>query len=1113
MAFRSRTEAMNEETTIRSLHHLGLSFRHGLGVSIHLPSAVKWFSQAADRGFVPSKYELALLLRDGHGVIPREESRALGLLHAAAESKYAPALTTLSTMYRFGRGVEKNHIRAISFLRTAVALNHGEAIVLLADCHRDGIGVPKDVDEAVRLYREGIKLGVRLAHTRLGECFRAGISVEQNDEMAFRFFDSAAMQRESSSYFQLAKCYARGLGVKPDMQTAFTWFRRAADEARHPRAAAIVARCFEVGSGVDKCSRTAASYWKIAADAGFAEAKIILAECYAEGIGVEKNEKLAFDLFQSATDDAEPMAFVGLGECYLDGFGVEKDAGKGIYMLRKAINQGSAHACLVLARRHLHGRGVEHSPGEAVKCFLKAINIGSPEANYALALCHFRGCGVSVSPNNGIQFLSAASDAGHVLATVFLARCIRYGVGTTQDVARAFKLTQKAAKTGEKTARRDLALCYLRGAGCEPDFSQARATLSSLSQQHDPVAMRYLADFYAEGKMVPQDWNAAAAGYSAAADKQDPVAIRRLAMCLRDGLGTPRCLGRVPKLLKSAIELKDKGAIPILARCHEEGLGVDRNLTTAISYYERARKPGEVLNKDTEKACTMRLLLCYSQISNDDNIATREAQLLQSLKDEKSHCTETRLAYLLHKGIGVPQDNAKGAAIIEQFPKEKRTWLAMRVLASCYMPNRYHTQTSSGDISKVLDVLRASVDLGFVDGKLMLGKQLLQGLAGESEIENGIKLLEEASEGKLSLASVMLGDLYSRGHVRVKQSVHGKRDVDHKKAVEFYKKGVDNAYGMYRLARSYMFGRGVERSEHEAIKLVRSAAKKNCALAQLFMCQHFEHGTMGMPVNHAEALRLYGAAVHRVRGKTRGRAMYRYGTFLRIHGTKLGLFATPAKASERVIQVLSEAKLGRCQYAVNDLAVQLAQTEKKKEPPQELDEPSDNSKKAFELFEEAANQLGIPRALSNVGICYDQGIGVKQDRSKARELYELAAAKADPIGQNNLALCLIDEGKNEEAFHLLQKAADQKDVHAIVNLGRLYERGEGVTKDVTKAFSMYKDAAELSSAEGCANMASCYQDSIGTDCNEKLAIELYKKAESLGCAEATRRLSAMGNGS
>ena len=91
---------------------------------------------------------------------------------------------------------------------------------------------------------------------------------------------------------------------------------------------------------------------------------------------------------------------------------------------------------------------------------------------------------------------------------------------------------------------------------------------------------------------------------------------------------------------------------------------------------------------------------------------------------------------------------------------------------------------------------------------------------------------------------------------------------------------------------------------------------------------------------------------------------------------------------------------------------------------------------AERLFTEAAKQ-GLPDAQFNLGNMYENGQGVKQDYSKAREWYEKAAKQGHARAQNNL--------------------------------GFMYYHGQSVKQDYTKAKEWYEKAVkqetELSAEE------------------------------------------------
>ena len=99
-------------------------------------------------------------------------------------------------------------------------------------------------------------------------------------------------------------------------------------------------------------------------------------------------------------------------------------------------------------------------------------------------------------------------------------------------------------------------------------------------------------------------------------------------------------------------------------------------------------------------------------------------------------------------------------------------------------------------------------------------------------------------------------------------------------------------------------------------------------------------------------------------------------------------------------------------------------------------------KKAFELFTDAYN-LGENEAIINIGLCYLQGNGVKEDKKEAVKCFKTAAEKYS----------------SGVAYH---------------NLGICYENGFGVRKDYKKAIEMYGKAVENGEKAGLEGIKNVY---------------------------------------
>ena len=140
--------------------------------------------------------------------------------------------------------------------------------------------------------------------------------------------------------------------------------------------------------------------------------------------------------------------------------------------------------------------------------------------------------------------------------------------------------------------------------------------------------------------------------------------------------------------------------------------------------------------------------------------------------------------------------------------------------------------------------------------------------------------------------------------------------------------------------------------------------------------------------------------------------------------------------------------------------------------------------------------------------------GVKQDDTKAAELYRKAADLGHTGAMNNLGLMYEvgrGVGKDEKkAVELYRKAADLGYSPATYNLGLMYENGRGVAKDEEKAADLYRKAADLGHTGAMNNLGLMYEAGRGVEKDEKKAVELYRKAAAKGSEYAKDILKLLG---
>ena len=110
---------------------------------------------------------------------------------------------------------------------------------------------------------------------------------------------------------------------------------------------------------------------------------------------------------------------------------------------------------------------------------------------------------------------------------------------------------------------------------------------------------------------------------------------------------------------------------------------------------------------------------------------------------------------------------------------------------------------------------------------------------------------------------------------------------------------------------------------------------------------------------------------------------------------------------------------------------------------------------AYQCFRKAA-ALGSSWGTCNLGLCLEQGVGVK----------------ADP----------------KLAFWLYQQAVEMGSLAALCNLAVCYEQGIGTQIDVKTAAELYRQAAENGSSRAQRMLARCYDLGIGMRQNHQKAV-------------------------
>jgi TPR repeat protein len=153
-------------------------------------------------------------------------------------------------------------------------------------------------------------------------------------------------------------------------------------------------------------------------------------------------------------------------------------------------------------------------------------------------------------------------------------------------------------------------------------------------------------------------------------------------------------------------------------------------------------------------------------------------------------------------------------------------------------------------------------------------------------------------------------------------------------------------------------------------------------------------------------------------------------------------------------------------------------------------------------------KAGNAMAQYNLGLMYDKGEGVPQDKAEAVKWYRKAAEQGDADAQVNLGF-MYGNGDgvpqdDTEALKWHRKSAEQGHGFAQNNLTTMYRLGDGVPEDYTKAYMFYNLAAVNTKAKMLNNLADAITDKELSKTNMKDMKKIMTKEQIAESQKLTR---------
>ena len=116
------------------------------------------YSNAAELGSVDAQYELALLYKNGDGIIKDAKACHKWLL-SAAQNGHVEAQFLVAEQYYYGNPIQMDKKAAAVWYQKAANAKHPDATFCLGLCYLNGEGVPRDDELAQKYFEQAEKLG------------------------------------------------------------------------------------------------------------------------------------------------------------------------------------------------------------------------------------------------------------------------------------------------------------------------------------------------------------------------------------------------------------------------------------------------------------------------------------------------------------------------------------------------------------------------------------------------------------------------------------------------------------------------------------------------------------------------------------------------------------------------------------------------------------------------------------------------------------------------------------------------------------------------------------------------------------------------------------------
>jgi TPR repeat protein len=188
-----RLSALLARNDVRAMNNIALLWAKGYDGKQSYEEALKWWKEAAKRGYTVAMNNIGLAYANGHGV-QQDYTGAFNWWHQSAFLGNAWAMNSVGDLYENGLGTPRNLLMAMTWYQSAAAQGEPMAMYNVGLLYEAGSGIPRDDAEALSWFRKSAEHGYASAMHSIGKMYVEGRAVAADPVEALAWYRVADLR-------------------------------------------------------------------------------------------------------------------------------------------------------------------------------------------------------------------------------------------------------------------------------------------------------------------------------------------------------------------------------------------------------------------------------------------------------------------------------------------------------------------------------------------------------------------------------------------------------------------------------------------------------------------------------------------------------------------------------------------------------------------------------------------------------------------------------------------------------------------------------------------------------------------------------------------------------